>query len=87
MPDREKLVWEDMIRRVYRHEMRRRTHEPYKWHLRISNELAMEIQASKNWGVNINIGMQLTTWQGIPMIVDHDLPPGCFRFEEGERNE
>ena len=86
---RKRPQWEDDLRRVYRREIRKRTSSraPDGWHIAVSDEFGMEIQESKNWGVHINIGKQLTTWQGIPLVVDHDLPPGCFVFREGERNE
>ena len=78
--------WEDTIRRVYRHEKRRSLYRPRKmWNLRISDELAMDIDAtfdSRNW--SINVSKEHITWQGIPMVVDHDLPPGCLRFEMKE---
>ena len=79
--------WEKDVRAAYRHW----AHRNLGKHgvpviLRVSNELAMEIQNSPRMTEQIEITKGHTTWQGIPMRVDATLPPGCFIFDEGEDN-
>ena len=78
--------WEVDLRTAYRHLMRRcPTHLTPR--LRVSYELAMQIQDSPRAHFQIEISKNDTTWQGIPMRIDHTLPPGCFIFDEGEKND
>ena len=80
---RDEFEWEKDVRAVYRHEMRR--HNTTSLRLRVSYELAMEIQNDIHWGLHyIDLSKNDTTWQGIPVRLDAKLPPGCFIFDEGE---
>ena len=79
---RDPLEWEKEMRKVYRHERLRKGHG--SWHVRISKEIAMEIQDARVCPVNIDITTTNLTWQGLPMRIDWTLNPGCFVFDEGE---
>lgn len=86
MRERGEFEWEHELVTVARHVMRKRggTHcNGSGLRLRVSDEMSMEIQSSP-YHHNVNVSTKDITWQGIPMRVDHKLPPGCFVFEEGE---
>ncbi len=89
MRKRGEFEWERELVTVARHVMRKRG-DKYctgdNLHLRVSHQMAMEIKASP-YHNNVNVSTMNITWQGIPMRVDHTLPPGCFIFEEGEIDE
>jgi hypothetical protein len=79
---RGELEWEKELVQVARHVVRRRGDRYEGLRLRVSYKMLMEIRSSP-YHNNINISVRDLTWQGIPMRVDHSLPPGCFIFEEG----
>jgi hypothetical protein len=79
---RDKLEWEKEMRMVYRHHICRSRHT--SWHIRISKEIALEIENYSASRINIDVSRNDLTWQGMPMRVDPTLAPGCFVFDEGE---
>ncbi len=83
---RGKLDWEDELIMVYRHEIRRNP-DVERLHIRISQEIAQEIQDSRRLPDDFDHTFCTATWQGIPMRIDWTLKPGCFVFEEGEDND
>jgi hypothetical protein len=86
MRKRDELEWEKELVTVVRHVMRRRGDRFCNGdglRLRVSDEMSMEIQSSP-YHRNVTVSTRDITWQGIPMRVDHKLPPGCFVFEEGD---
>jgi hypothetical protein len=83
---RGELEWEKELVAVARHVMIKRGQkfcDGAGLRLRVSHQMLMEIQTSR-FMKDIYITTRDMTWQGIPMRVDHTLPPGCFIFEEGD---
>ena len=84
---RDDLEWEKELVQVARHVMMKRGDKFCNGdglRLRVSHEMSMEMQSSPNAYHYLRISTRNLSWQGIPMRVDHTLPPGCFVFEEGE---